>query len=40
MTKEKNFNGFLWIWVLAATAAYAYQFRGFLQPIVKLLGLS
>ena len=40
MAKDKFYNGFLWIWVLAGTVAYAYQFRGFLHPIIKLLGLS
>jgi len=40
MTKEKIYNGLLWAWVLAATAGYAYQFRGYLQPILNLLVLS
>jgi hypothetical protein len=40
MTKEQFYNGILWIWALAATVAYAYQFRGFLHPIINLLGLS
>lgn len=30
----------LWLWVIAATGAYLYQFRGFAQPILGLLGLA
>lgn len=31
---------FLWLWVVGATAAYIYQFRNFVGPILDLVGLS
>ncbi|MBI1986336.1 MAG: glycosyltransferase family 2 protein [Rhodospirillales bacterium] len=30
----------LWVWVVAATATYLYQFRDFARPILSLLGLA
>ena len=29
-----------WLWAVGVMAAYLYQFRGFVGPILKLLGLS
>ena len=40
MNKERILNGVLWVWAVAATLAYAYQFRGFVRPVLELLGLS
>ena len=35
----KIFGLVLWLWVVAATAAYLYQFLGLLGPIARLLGV-
>jgi len=33
-------TAFLWLWVVAVTGAYIYQFRSFAHPILTLLGLT
>ena len=30
----------LWLWVVVASVAYLYQFRGLIGPIARLLGVS
>lgn len=38
MMDSKNLGaGFLWLWVVVAMAAYLYQFRGFVRPILQYL---
>jgi len=31
---------FLWLWVAGISAAYLYQFKAYLTPILKILGAT
>ncbi len=31
---------FFWLWVVVAMAAYLYQFRGFVGPVLQYLGIA
>lgn len=40
MDKRCLATAFLWLWVAGAFAAYAYQFRGFVDPVLDVLGFK
>ncbi len=40
MDRDKYIDAFLWAWVIGVTAAYTYQFKSFVRPILNLLGFS
>ena len=40
MNKDKFIDAVLWVWVVGVMAAYIYQFKGFVRPILNLLGFS
>ncbi len=40
MDKKELTTVFLWIWVAVVMAAYVYQFKRLVRPILILLGLS
>lgn len=40
MNSKNLVAGLLWLWVVAAMAAYLYQFRGFVRPVLQYLGIA
>jgi len=40
MDRNDMIQALLWLWVVGVLAVYVYQFRGFVGPILTLLGLS
>jgi len=38
--RDKIFDAVLWLWVMGVMAVYVYQFKGFVRPILSLLGVS
>jgi len=40
MNKDTLIYWLLWAWVGAMTVAYGFQFKGFVRPVLSLLGLS
>ena len=40
MDKQAIQRGVLWVWVIGAFGAYAFQFRDFVGPILDLLGFG
>jgi hypothetical protein len=40
MDRDKYIDAVLWVWVVGAMAFYIYQFKGFVRPILNLLGFS
>lgn len=40
MTKKDVENTLLWVWVAGVMAAYVYQFKGFIGPLLNLLGFA
>jgi glycosyltransferase involved in cell wall biosynthesis len=39
-SRPEPLAAFLWLWIFAAMAAYLYQFRSFVSPILNLLGVG
>lgn len=37
---EETLEAALWFWVVVGTAAYLYQFKGILNPILSIIGLG
>lgn len=38
--KQRLIAALLWLWVVVAMASYLYQFRSFVGPILRVLGLE
>lgn len=40
MDNDRVATALLWMWVAGAFAAYTWQFRGFVGPVLDVLGLK
>ena len=40
MDRNDMIQAMLWLWVVGVLAAYLYQFRGFVDPLMQTLGVS
>ena len=39
MDRQKVLNGVFWTWVVGAFAAYIFQYRDFVRPVLNVLGI-
>lgn len=40
VNKQRLLQVFLWLWIGGASIAYLYQFKSYVDPILRLVGLK